>query len=186
VGRLLIPIAKESISAVGIEVSPAMVEEAKTNCQRSGVQNVQFVKTVDELSSRRGMFDFINSFIVFQHIPPRRGYEIFRQLVDLLQEDGIGALHFTYCDPSRRRERYMKPIYRVFPFLFIVNNMLNRRPLFEPRMEMAEYSLNKLFRILHEKGCHFIHTAFTHHGVMGLILVFQKRQIPKSYHWFTG
>lgn len=51
---------------------------------------------------------------------------------------------------------------------------------------MTEYSLNKLFRILHENGCHLNHTAFTHHGVYGVIIVFQKVQIPKTYQWFVG
>lgn len=186
VGRLLIPIAEESISAVGIEVSPSMIEEAKVNCHLSGVHNVQFVKTSDELASSRGRFDFINSFIVFQHIPPKRGYGIFQQLLALLQDGGLGAVHFTYCDPGRRRERYMSPIYRKIPLLFAFKNMLNKKPLFEPRMDMAEYSLNKLFRILHENGCDLNHTVFTNHGVMGVVIVFQKVQIPRSYQWFGG
>jgi 2-polyprenyl-3-methyl-5-hydroxy-6-metoxy-1,4-benzoquinol methylase len=186
VGRLLIPIARESISAVGIEVSPSMMKEAKVNCQLMGVHNVQFVKTADELASSRDRFDFVNSFIVFQHIPPKRGYEIFQQLLALLQDGGIGAVHFTYCDPGRRRDRYMQPIFRIIPLLFAFQNMLTGKPLFEPRMEMAEYSLNRLFRILHENGCHLNHTAFTNHGVMGVVIVFQKAQIPRSYQWFVG
>jgi SAM-dependent methyltransferase len=174
VGRLLIPIAQDSVSATGIEISPSMMEEAKANCQIAGLNSIRLVKTPHEL--QRGQFDFINSFIVFQHIPPVRGYEIFRQLLALLNERGVGAIHFTYCDPRRRRDRYLNRIYRKLPFLFAFKNVLTRQPLLEPRMEMAEYSLNTLFRILHENGCHLIHTAFTSHGVMGVIIVFQKAQ----------
>jgi SAM-dependent methyltransferase len=175
VGRLLIPIARESVSATGIEISPSMTEEAKANCQTAGMKSVRLVKTPNELE--RGQFDFINSFIVFQHIPPVRGYEIFPQLLALLQENGVGAVHFTYCDPGRRRDRYLNKVYRKLPFLFAFKNMLTGQPLLEPRMEMAEYSLNKLFRILHENGCHLIHTAFTRHGVMGVVIIFQKARI---------
>jgi hypothetical protein len=163
-----------------------MTEEAKANCHRLGLQNVRFVKSVDELESSFGQFDFINSFIVFQHIPPERGYEIFRQLLALLQDGGVGAVHFTYYDISRRRERYLKPLFRNIPLLFALKNLLNRKPLLEPRMEMAEYSLNKLFRILHENNCHINHTVYTFHGMMGVIMVFQKTKIPKSYQWFVG
>lgn len=186
VGRLLIPIAGQSDSAVGIEISPSMMEEAKTNCRRLGVSNVQFVKTVDELASRRGQFDFINSLIVFQHIPLNRGYEIFQKLLDLLQDGGVGAVQFTYCDPGRRRDRYLKPFFRKIPIAYALQNLLNGRPFWEPRMEMSEYSLNKLFRMLHENGCHLNHTAFTMHGVYGVLIVFQKVQIPKTYQWFVG
>jgi len=186
VGRLLVPIARESNSAVGIEVSPSMMKEARANCERLGVQNVQLVESADALAARRGEFDFINSFIVFQHIPPKRGYEIFQQLLALLQDGGVGALHFTYCDPGRRRDRYLKPLFRNIPLLFALKNMVNGKPMLEPRMEMAEYSLNRLYRILHENNCHISHAVYTYHGVMGIILVFQKAQIPKSYQWFVG
>lgn len=186
VGRLLIPIAKESVSAVGIEVSLSMIQEAKANCHLAGSQNVQFVKTTEELATRRGQFDFVNSFIVFQHIPPKRGYEIFQQLLALLQDGGIGAVHFTYCDRSRRRERYLIPVFRKVPLLYVLKNLLAKRPLLEPRMEMSEYSINRLFKILHENGCHLNHTAFTDHGVLGVIIIFQKTQVPRSYQWFGG
>lgn len=132
VGRLLIPIAGQSVAATGIEISPSMMEEAKANCRRFGVANAQFVKTAEELAAAQGRFDFIHSFIVFQHIPPDRGYEIFRQLLALLQEGGVGALHFTYCNPCGRRERCLNMIYRRMPILFAVKNLLTEGPGLNP------------------------------------------------------
>ena len=175
VGRLLIPIARESVIATGVDVSTSMLKEAKINCQEMNVSNVKLTPSIAHLTP--ASYDFINSFIVFQHIPPHRGYKLFRDLLKLLMDGGIGAIQITYHDPGRRRDRILNKLYRAFPVLYGFRNLRERKPFFRPRMEMSEYSLSLLFRILHENGCHLVHTAYTQHGVLGLILIFQKAEI---------
>ena len=51
----------------------------------------------DDLSKVTGTFDLIHSFIVLQHIATSRGEKIFRRMLSLLNEGGIGFLHFTYA-----------------------------------------------------------------------------------------
>lgn len=181
VGRLLIPIAQESGSAIGVEISPSMIEEANHNCRLMEVSNVRFVKTVDERSESEEV-DFINSFIVFQHIPPERGYEIFKKLLNLLKKGGIGAVHFTYNDPGRRRDRYLNKLYRKIPICYALRNIMVGQSFLQPRMEMAEYSINRLFKILQESGCNLVHTVLTRHGVLGAVIIFQKgHQMPFGF-----
>lgn len=178
VGRLVIPLAKRCGEVTGIDVSPGMLAEAKENCAARGVTNVHFEETVDALLPQAGKFDFINSFIVFQHIRPERGYEIFDKLVRLLKEGGIGAVQFTYCDPGGRRARAMHWLYRKIPLLWALKNVREGRPFDEPMADMAEYSVNKLFRILQEAGCDLCHTRFSRHGSLGVLIIFKKETIP--------
>ena len=41
-------------------------------------------------------FDFIHSYIVFQHIPRRKGLQLLKLLLNKLETGGICAIHFTY------------------------------------------------------------------------------------------
>jgi 2-polyprenyl-3-methyl-5-hydroxy-6-metoxy-1,4-benzoquinol methylase len=96
VGRLVIPLAKISEEVTGVDVSESMLKEAQKNCEFYSIKNVTLVKSDDGLSSIKGKFDFIHSFIVFQHIPIKRGEWIFKNLLEHLEDDGVGVFHFTF------------------------------------------------------------------------------------------
>lgn len=96
VGRLVVPLAKKCDSVVGVDVSGSMLEEAQKACAARGVRGARFVQGLDKLNVGDGRFDFINSFIVFQHIPCQRGLELLRRLVGLLGDGGVAAIHLTF------------------------------------------------------------------------------------------
>ena len=100
VGRLVFPLSRRCAEVTGVDVSESMLREAKAAAQSKGIQNVRFVQELDQLDQADLKVDFITSFIVFQHIPCRRGQQLFRQLLDRLNEGGVGAIHFTYSRAS--------------------------------------------------------------------------------------
>ena len=73
VGRLLIPFARVSARALGLDISPAMLDEAKANAEQHGLSNVELRLSDDQLSEAQGRFDLVHSHIVLVHIPTRRG-----------------------------------------------------------------------------------------------------------------
>jgi SAM-dependent methyltransferase len=176
VGRLVIPLAKECKSVTGVDISDAMLSEAIKNCQEYGVSNVDFIKGDDKVT---GFYDFIHSFIVLQHIPPWRGEMILKRLIALLRNDGIGAIHFTYYRKESFAGRLRYFIYRTIPFSLGFRNLLKGRPFGEPIMQMNEYNLNNIIRILQESDCHHSVMRFTRHtDTYGVILFFQKKRLP--------
>ena len=96
VGRLVLPLSRLCEEVVGVDVAEAMLSEAAANCRQAGATNVRLIRGDDRLSGVTGPFDFIHSFIVFQHVPVQRGLVLLERLLDLLAPDGVGALHFTY------------------------------------------------------------------------------------------
>jgi SAM-dependent methyltransferase len=189
VGRLSFPIARLCESVVGVDVSDSMLERARSNAAAFGITNATFVKGDDQLSAVSGTFDFLNSLIVFQHIPPARGEAILQKLVGLLREGGVGALQFTYSFESSTPlpRKLLVRAYAKLPWLWNARNVMKRRPVGEPMMQMNEYDLNRLFRILHEGGCHLINTRYTETGSFGyrfygVIIVFQKKRIAGAEH----
>ncbi|MGI0489680.1 class I SAM-dependent methyltransferase [Pantanalinema rosaneae CENA516] len=178
VGRLVIPLAAICQSAIGVDISTAMLQEAERNCQRFGVSNVELLQSDDQLSQLQGSFDLINSFIVFQHIPCDRGEMILHQMIDRLAANGVGVLHFTYYKqpPPTRKGQWLLWAYQSIPGLFDLRNRLKGLSQAQPMMQMNEYNLNHLFRALYQGGCQHCYVRFTQHeDTQGVILFFQKK-----------
>lgn len=175
VGRLVLPMSKRCGEVVGVDVSEAMLAEARRNAERAGVTNVTFVEGDDTLSRVSGKFDFVHSYIVLQHIPVSRGEAITQRLLDLLQPGGVGALHYTYATGLSAKSRFLLWARMHVPLANPALNMLLRRSPSHPVMQLNEYSVSRLLGILHEAGCTEVHGVLTdHQGNRGVMLLFQK------------
>jgi SAM-dependent methyltransferase len=181
-GRLTLPLARMCDSVVGVDVSPAMLEETTRNAKGAGLNNIEVVQ-VDDFLSKPGSFDLVHSFIVFQHIPTVRGEEIVVGLVQSLVEGGVGVLQFTYADSSTNPpplpRRLLTRAYTM-PLVYAGRNMLKKEPIRRPPMQMNRYDINRLLRILQEHDCHQVYMRFTetfyfNYPLYGAILFFLKR-----------
>jgi ubiquinone/menaquinone biosynthesis C-methylase UbiE len=126
---------------IGVEISDAMIREAKENCLRFAVQNVDFVKSDDQLSLISQGFDFINSCLVLQHLSLKRGMNVIARLVKTLNPGGVIALHF----PVRRHlpplEQFVYFLQHNVPLAHHCFNLLKGRQVSEPLMQMNTYDL---------------------------------------------
>jgi SAM-dependent methyltransferase len=179
VGRLVIPFAGCSEQVTGVDVSPAMLKEAAQNASRQGIGNVRFLLSdqLDSIASER--FDLIHSFIVFQHIPPKRGEEILRHLLRSLEPKGLGAIHLTFSKNASGLRRFASRVNQRSRTVHGLLNLVERRPFSQPVMQMNPYSLNRVFNLLASEGCGSIYSEFSQHGDnRGLMLYFEKIQPP--------
>lgn len=174
VGRLLIPFSRTAERAVGVDISPEMIEEAQKNCAAAGLEHVKFVLSDDRLSRVEGQFDLVHSHIVLQHIPPARGERIFSALIDRIAPGGVGALQVTYARTAPVIRKVVHGMRRTLP---LVNGLVNKaqgRPFSEPLIPMYEYDLHRLFATLQARRCDRVHVSLTDHGGhMGAMLVFR-------------
>ncbi|MFA7496515.1 MAG: methyltransferase domain-containing protein [Acidithiobacillus sp.] len=174
VGRLLIPLARIAEEVTGVDVSDAMLEEARKNCAAQSVQNVLLVKSDDALSLLDGTYDFIHLFIVFQHIPVQRGERIFAQLLRRLAPGGVGVIHFKYGQEVKNR-KWSVGMDRHVPWGGNLLNLSKGRKWSAARMQMFSYDLNILFALLQKAGITEFFTTFENHGGnLGVMLYFQR------------
>jgi SAM-dependent methyltransferase len=179
VGRLVLPLARAVPEVVGMDISPGMLAEAQRNCAEAGVTNITFCKSDDALTQLKGSFDFVHSFIVFQHIPVARGLAIANGLLDRLSDGGIGALHFPYANTLSLSRRIAYSLSTHVPGARMALNILRGRPPKEAAMQMNSYPLERLYASLQTHGCHRVCSYFTNHsGYLGALLVFQKHPLP--------
>lgn len=176
-GRLVIPLSQIAKNVIGVDVSESMLKEARANCIEQSISNVKFIKADDCLSNLNESFDFIHSSIVFQHIPIKRGIRIFQKLLDLLEEDGFGAIQITYAH-SKYSKSFGKPSFKLCKQILknlksAVNKILFRQE--EPAMEMNKYDLDELLYIMQKAGVRNFFSEYTDHGgELGLYLYFCK------------
>lgn len=176
VARMTLPIAKRSGEVVGVDISTKMLEVSEKNAQSFDIDNVSFVKGDDTLSKLTGKFDFIHSFIVFQHIDPKIGEQIFKKMIEMLEENGIGVLHFGYANSlSTTGQKLRFKLYRDFSLAYRVRNLVLGKKQ-EPLIPMYSYDLNNLMLILQQNNCHTCHVRFSDHGVEGILLFFRKNK----------
>lgn len=152
VGRLLIPLARSSSHAVGVDVSKSMLREARINCDRHHVDNVVFVQSDDALSAVTGEFDLIHSSVVLQHIAWSRGKGLIDVLLKRVRPGGMIALQFYHhCNAPR----IVRALVRLRYASGIANKLRNLRrgvPLSEPAMQLHIYDLSIVLRQLRLSG----------------------------------
>ncbi len=180
VGRLALPFAKHFTEVVGVDISKGMLDEAKRNSEKLGLTNTEFVLSDDNLSRVTGKFDLIHSFIVLQHIDPKRGEKLFRRMLAMLSEDGVGVLHFTYAKENETAAtRTVKALRENVPFVNGIINLVKGRDFGYPHIPMHNYDLNRLVQILYENGVRRVMTGLTNHGeALGIVLMFQNNADP--------
>lgn len=177
VGRLLIPLARRSGHATGVDVSPAMLAEVRRNCDAQGIDNVELVDSDDGLSQARGEYDIVHSHIVFAHIDPRRGHAIFESLAGKVAPGGFIAVQVLYsCNAPRPVRMLAKLRYRLPPFNAL-RNLLRGRPLDEPAMQLHIYHLPTLLRALNRLGFGevLLATDGFDHGQFDSVVVIARR-----------
>jgi SAM-dependent methyltransferase len=153
VGRLLYPLSKVSQRAIGVDISPTMLEYARANLEEQGVANCLLVRSIEDPAVQSQPYDFVHSALVFQHIRPSDGYRILRQLVSRLESSGFGALHFR-CRASfsfGQIPRYVRARSRM---LGRVAAVLRRKPQAAAFIEIHEYDVGRILAVLHSEGVH--------------------------------
>ena len=185
VGRITAPLARLATSAVGVDVSQGMLDEARRRCDGEGLTNVDLVLSDDGLTHVHGHFDFVHSFIVLQHIDVERGRAFFERLLALTAPGGVVAVQVTYAK-LHDSDRFGKPLLptrrsalrawlrRIAVRLGVVAPTPDELSP-DPRMQMNAYSLDELLFTVQRAGARSLYVDFTDHGgELGVYLFFKQ------------
>ena len=150
VGRVLIQLSSVCENVVRCDDSQSMLNEASRNCENRSITNVHFVTTPDflEKAEQESGFDLVHSVLVFQHIPTRRGMPYLDALLSRLSPGGVVALHMNYHDCASLPRRTVNWAQESIPFVHEVANIVKRRDLTFPHMQMNAYDLDAVFRLM--------------------------------------
>lgn len=149
-GRLLIPMARLSGAAYGIDIAPTMRELAAENAERRGV-GVECVDTPEALVRRGVRADWVNSYIVLQHIEPRRGYFLINDLLQCVKPGGFATLHIPVFKTSDRTD-YLNDRVRYFrnDSYYSETVYIDRDKYDHPDIQMFDYDANTVLALFHK------------------------------------
>ncbi|WCM28047.1 class I SAM-dependent methyltransferase [Sphingomonas sp. QA11] len=143
VGRLALAMAKVADRVTGVDISPGMLVEASRNGEARGAGNVTFAENL----LVAGDADWVNSFLVFQHIPPERGFALMGQLFGQLRPGGVASIHLTayrtndHLPPSLEDVRYSRFDGRQLEVMAATEIMP------AGRMRMYDYDMTRALQI---------------------------------------
>ena len=177
--RCTIPLAQRCEKVIGLDVSEAMLAEAELNCKELKVDNVSLSYS-DHLEQESELYDLVHCFIVFQHIPPVKGEQIFSAMLNSLKQGGCIAVQFVYYREVSAAVKMMGGVRKRLPPVHALVNFLNKKPLNEPLMEKNCYDLNEIFHILQMHGCGNVHVAFQGKGKLKSVVVFAQKKAAKT------
>lgn len=175
VGRLLLPMSRFCRTVAGVDIGPAMRIHAMQNAAAAGAGNISVHESIEALPEG-ARYDWINSYIVFQHIPPARGQALLELLLGRLAVGGVFSLHFTIA----RDRSLLHATTGQIGLHRIADGLLHAlelpEPVSTPVMSMYDYDLNTLMTTLYRHG---IDDVMVHHGIDGghysVILLGQRR-----------
>ncbi|MBY8821843.1 class I SAM-dependent methyltransferase [Sphingomonas colocasiae] len=167
VGRLTVPLAEITGTATGVDVSQGMLAEARKHDH----PDLRFVETIPD-----ERFDWVVSLIVLQHIPPERGYEIIRTLLDRVAPDGGATIQIMFgraeAHANSAGARLIIDPDDVRPARSRVKpNMIPRG-----RMMMYDYDLSRVIGLFYISGMKDIRIEHCDHGgIIGATIYARKR-----------
>lgn len=157
-GRLTLAMAKYAKQVVGVDVAEGMLRVAREQAAARKVDNVELRTTLPS-----EQVDWVNSLIVFQHIPPQRGYAILADLVALLAPGGFISVQLTFF----RDDRHIAEITRDladYRYDGTTVELLSHAGSEAGGMSMYDYDLNRVLRTLFLGGIESVVTEHTDHG----------------------
>lgn len=169
---MTIPLADYFGAVVGVDISPAMLVEARRN---SADRAITYLLSDDNLSRVEGTFDFVNSCIVLQHIPVARGMVLLARLLDRVGPGGACLIQLStkrnhrWGQELRYRIRHASPIGRA------LMNLLQGKAANAPTMQMNEYSLAAVLPLFHEHGFAEMLVRYENHGGIDTAMIFARR-----------
>jgi SAM-dependent methyltransferase len=152
VGRLTRALAGRFKTCVGVDISPAMIQQARRlNADRPGCTFV--LNTTDDLAfASDRSFDLIYCDIVLQHLPSHSTIgRYIREFVRVLRPDGLLVFQLPSHIPLRHRFQLRRRLYAAFRFLRVPNRFLYERLGLYP-IRMSSLPESEVVQLLEGEG----------------------------------
>ena len=163
-GRLVVPFASIADKVTGVDVSKYMLAEAKENLKKFKVENAELIESNSLEVLKDQKFDLVHSFIVLQHIPVAKGYRLIQHLLDLIADGGCGMIHITYSNEQSTSRNIKADLRSRYEFVSQFLNLIKGKHPNSPHMQMNNYNLNRVFRMIEGFSPRKIYVELTDHG----------------------
>lgn len=164
VGRLARAMRRHATKVIGYDVSDSMLALAR---QHAG-EGVEYVTAFPG-----GPFDWINSFVVLQHIEPPEGITLLKRALGGLAPGGFASIQVTAWRTDHMLPTGLRKLKRAAHFALA---RAGARPA-EALIQMHDYDLTDVIRAFVEAGIEEQHLVHTDHGGHHGVWVFGRKTV---------
>jgi SAM-dependent methyltransferase len=158
VGRLSFAMAEFCEKVAAVDVAEGMLQVGRDQARRRKIRNIDFRNDIPP-----GPVDWINSLIVFQHIPPARGHQLLTELVERLSPGGLCSVQLTFFRDHRHTGEIDRDI-ADYRFDGSTVELLSTNSPPPGEMTMYDYDLNRVMRTLFLAGVSPVIVDHTDHA----------------------
>jgi hypothetical protein len=109
-----------------------------------------------------GSFDFVNTLLVLQHMPPRAGFRALDQMFRALTVGGFLAVHVLFDRPGNgRAHRLVRGLTAKLQPVRAIRNLLRGAAIDEPYMAMNAYDMHQVVARLARNDVRDVHLLLT-------------------------
>jgi 2-polyprenyl-3-methyl-5-hydroxy-6-metoxy-1,4-benzoquinol methylase len=176
-GRLAIPFARRPGSVTAVDRSRAMLEVAKHEAARHGVDHIELL-TPPELFASARKFDLVVCVHVLQRLRPDEGLSLVSALLDRVASGGIGVFHVPFATKAGAPVRAARWTREHLPLANGLTNLLRGRPFADPFIPSHTYELDALLRVCDRKAIPAAHAVFEHEQELTNAFLFCEVPLP--------
>ena len=182
VGRLALPLARRPGTVVAVDRSPVMLDAARAEAARRGLDHIVFERP-DELFAARRTFDLVVCYHVLQRLPRLEGLALLRTLIAAIGEDGVGVFQWCCRTRSPVTVRASRWIRERVPGMNAAANQLRGKPREEPFIPTHVYATDEVLAEFEAAGLNPVHVALERHEDVDYAIAFARRTGPRSPGW---
>jgi SAM-dependent methyltransferase len=182
-GRLLLAMSDRCSHVAGVDVAQSMralCEAAlKDRLHTSLPSSASVHETIAQAHAHCGPFQWVNSYIVLQHIPPVRGLVLIEQLLAALAPGGYASLHLTaHRDPALQpKPNGARGLVRTL--LSPARNMLRLSSASNiGQISMFDYDMSAVLARFTAASCDRLTLIHTDHGGHHGYMIFSRKGAP--------
>ncbi len=151
VGRLSYALAQVMPSVTGYDVSDSMLEIARSHAP----SNLQLTSSLPN-----GVFSWINSYIVFQHIPPVEGLKLLKSCLGMASPGAFASIQITGWRDGGTATKPLAGLRRWARML--MHRGEGKR--IDPLIQMHDYNYSEVMQCFVEAGFDRVVLHHTHHA----------------------
>jgi 2-polyprenyl-3-methyl-5-hydroxy-6-metoxy-1,4-benzoquinol methylase len=174
IGRLAVPLARRPGSVTAVDRSTAMLDLAKAESSRRGVDHIVF-QTPDELFASGRTFDLVTCYHVLQRLRRHAALALMRRLTALIGHDGVGVFQWPYRASEDGLVRATRWLRESAPGINPLVNVIRRKPAWDPFIPTHTFDLNVGLAVLEDAGGEVVQVAFERHADIDYAIAFVRR-----------
>jgi len=192
IGRLALPLARRPGSVTAVDRSPVMLDQAKKEAGRRGLEHITF-ETAGELFASRRTFDLVVCYHVLQRMRRTDALELMRRLLALVGTGGVGVFHWPYRASDGALVGATRWLRETVPGVNPLVNVVRRKPAGDPFIPTHTFELTEGLAVLEDAGAELTHVALERHQNLDYAVAFVRakaltdtRPRPDRSEWVTA